>query len=334
MKDLIKKLAVAASAAVIATAATANAQYYQTNEVDLGPQSEDDGWEIPADELYDPYGQQSPGGYGQQGPGGYGPQGPQGPGGYGQQGPGGYGPQGPQGPGGYGQQGPGSYGPQGPQGQSPLAPASAAKQLPPNQLKAYVDGGLQAIAISAGPNQQMASCIAGQGPAAQQALRNAQDVQPAAMVVYMTAMQNCGGGYGPSAGAPTGNAGRVYGPQDAPRIIGASAKPDERGMFAFGVAEMNAAAAASSGAMPFAGCLIQAGHQFAAPNSPALSQIAGRIQGPVAMELTQAMMMQCQSTMPQGPQGPGGYGPQGPGGYGPQGPQGPGGYGPQPQQRW
>lgn len=305
MNNLIRTLVMAASAATLAF--TASAQVYQTGEVDLGGYEENDGWEIPADELYDPY---------QAAPGGYGPQGPQGPGGYGPQGPGGYGPQG---PGGYGQQ-----------QQSPLAPVSAAQQLPANQLKAYVDGGLQAIAISAGPNQQMASCVTSQGPAAQQAIRSAQGAQPAAMVIYMIAMQNCGGGYGAPSGAPAGNAGRIYGPQDAARIIGASAKPDERGMFAFGVAEMNAAAAFSSGAMPFAGCLIQAGHQFADPNGVALSQIAGRVQGPVAMELTQAMMMQCQSSMPRQP----GYGPQGPQGPGGYGPQGPGGYQPQPNPRW
>jgi|GEM_PF-2797031 len=296
MKNLIKTLIVAASGATLAF--TASAQVYQTGEVDLGGYEEGD-WEIPADELYDPY---SP-----QGPNGYGPQGAQGPGGYG-----------PEDNGGYGQQ------------QSPLAPVSAAQQLPANQLKAYIDGGLQAIAISAGPNQQMASCVASQGPGAQQAIRSAQGSQPAAMVIYMTAMQNCGGGNGAPGGAPTGNAGYVYGPKDAERIIGASAKPDERGMFAFGVAEMNAAAAFSSGAAPFAGCLIQAGHQFADPNGAALSQIAGRVQGPVAMELTQAMMMQCQSSMPQQP----GYGPQGPQGPGGFGPQGPGGNGPQPNPRW
>ncbi len=283
MKNLIRTLAFTASAATLAF--TASAQVYQTGEVDLGGYEENDGWEIPADELYDPY---------QATPGGYGPQGPQGPGGYSQQ-------------------------------QSPLAPVSAAQQLPANQLKAYIDGGLQAIAISAGPNQQMVSCVTSQGPAAQQAIRSAQGAQPAAMVIYMTAMQNCGGGYGAPSGAPTGNAGRIYGPQDAARIIGASAKPDERGMFAFGVAEMNAAAAASSGAMPFAGCLIQAGHQFADPNGVALSQIAARPQGPVAADLTMAMMMQCQSSMPQQP----GYGPQGP-----QSSQGQGGYQPQPNPRW
>ncbi len=304
MKTLIKTLTLAASAAALAF--TASAQVYQTNEFDLGPGYEDDGWEIPADELYDPTG-----------PGSWGPGA--------QNGPGGYGPQGPQGPGGYGPQGPG-YGTQ----QSPLAPVSAAQELPANQLKAYIDGGLQAIAISAGPNQQMAGCVASQGPAAQQAIRSAQGAQPAAMVIYMTAMQNCGGGYGAPSGAPTGNAGRIYGPQDAARIIGASAKPDERGMFAFGVAEMNAAAAFSSGAAPFAGCLVQAGHRFADPNGAALSQIAGRVQGPVAMELTQAMMMQCQSTMPQQP----GYGPQGPQGPDGYGLQGPGGFQPQPNQRW